>query len=108
MSQAPASRPNLTTGRALGFFFAAAVVLTWPLAVHPAARLGALQGPGDPFLNLWILGWDLRTLSTHPAWLLSGRIFDANIFYPAPGTLAYSDHLILQALAIWPLYAITH
>ena len=34
-------------------------------------------------LNLWTLGWDLKTLSAHPGWLLSGRIFDANIFFPA-------------------------
>jgi hypothetical protein len=85
----------------------AAVAFTWPLALHPASRLAAPIGPGDPYLNLWILGWDLRTIGHDPLAILTGRVFDANIFFPATGTLAYSDHLILQALALWPLYAAT-
>ena len=40
-------------------YLAAAVVTTWPLAIHPGSLLGAPSGPGDPFLNLWILGWDM-------------------------------------------------
>jgi hypothetical protein len=63
-------------------------------------------GPGDPYLNVWILGWDLRTLTSDPLALVTGRIFNANIFYPADLTLAYSDHLILQAVALWPLYLV--
>ena len=43
-----------------------------------------------------------------PSWLLTGRVFNAGIFFPAPLALAYSDHLLLQALALWPVYAITH
>jgi hypothetical protein len=89
-------------------FSAVAILVTWPLAAELTSRLGALQGPGDPFLNVWVLGWDLRTISTHPAWLLTGRVFDANIFYPSSQALAYSDHQLLQALAVWPVYAITH
>ena len=41
----------------------AATVLTWPLALHPFTRLAAPTGPGDPYLNLWILGWDLGTIT---------------------------------------------
>lgn len=91
----------------LSAYLLVAVTLTWPLVLHPRSRLGAL-GPGDPSLNLWILGWDLQTLSTHPGWLATGRIFEANIFFPAHRTLAYSDHLILQALALWPAFAASH
>jgi hypothetical protein len=85
----------------------AALVFTWPLALHPFSRLAAPAGPGDPFLNCWILGWDLGTITRDPAALVTGRIFDANIFFPATRTLAYSDHLILQALALTPLYVLT-
>ena len=42
-------------------------LVTWPLARDPFSQLGALQGPGDPYLNLWILGWDLQTLSRAPS-----------------------------------------
>ena len=51
---------------------------------------------GDYSLNVWAVDWVARTLPTDPA-----HLFDANIFYPARLTLAYSEPLILQgALAI--------
>jgi len=86
----------------------AAVLTTWPLVLYPRALLGATSGPGDPYLNLWILGWDMQTLLSKPAAVFNGAIFNANIFYPATGTLAFSDHLLLQSLLLAPLYAITH
>ncbi len=88
-------------------YLAATVAATWPLATAPFTRLFAPIGAGDPYLNLWILGWDLGTISRDPLALLTLRIFDANIFFPAAGTLAYSDHLILPALLVWPLWAAT-
>ncbi len=92
----------------LAVYVAAAIVLTWPLAISVTSHLGAPQGPGDPYLNLWILGWGLRAWTTDPASVFSGRVFDANIFYPAEGTLAYSDHFLVQALALAPVYAVSH
>src|SRR4051794_23581189 len=88
-------------------YVVAACTFTWPLALHPRALIGALDPAGDPSLNLWAVGWDLHVLSDHPAWLLDGRVFNANIFFPAPHTLAYSDHLLLQAAVLWPVYALT-
>lgn len=85
----------------------ATIVYTWPLVLHPTTRLAAPVGPGDPFLNLWILGWGIQTLLSNPASLVTGRIFDANIFYPADATLAYSDHLLLQSAVLAPVYAAT-
>ena len=87
----------------LTVYVTAALVLTWPLAIGLTSRLGALQGAGDPYLNLWILGWGLHAWTTDPLSVVSGRVFDANIFYPAEGTLAYSDHFLLQALALAPV-----
>ena len=46
--------------------------------------------------------------SLDPASVLSGRVFDANIFHPAQAALTFTDHLLLQALALSPLYALTH
>jgi len=60
-------------------YCAAAAVSTWPLVLHPRALLGATSGPGDPYLNLWILGWDMQTLLSNPASLVNGAIFNANI-----------------------------
>jgi Protein of unknown function (DUF3108) len=92
----------------LAFYVPLAAFLTYPLLLHLASRLTAPMAEGDPYLNLWILGWDLRTLSTHPLAFLTGQVFNANIFHPATNTLAYSDNFLLQAIALWPLYAVTH
>jgi Protein of unknown function (DUF3108) len=108
--------PLRSTGRsrfidAIVVFFVyvtATIAFTWPLAISIGTRLGAPEGPGDPYLNLWILGWDLRVLTTRPLALVDGTIFNANIFHPAVATLAYSDHLLPQAIALLPLHAATH
>lgn len=77
-----------------------AVLFTWPLARDLAH---SVPGDfGDPLLNCWILAWDATHLlsSSHGWW-------NANIFYPQPLALAYSDHLAAQALQILPLYRLT-
>lgn len=93
--------------RAAGIYLVAALVLTWPLATHLTSRLGAVEGAGDPYLNLWILGWGMKAWLSDPMSVLNGGVFNANIFHPATGTLTYSDHLLLQSLAMSPLYAAT-
>jgi hypothetical protein len=78
----------------LGIFVLLAVVHTWPLARRPSVY--SRVDNGDYNLNVWAVDWVARTLPTDPA-----HLFDANIFYPARLTLAYSEPLILQgALAI--------
>jgi hypothetical protein len=98
---------NRRTLLAAAVYCAGACLFTWPLVLHPRTLLGAVDATGDASLNLWALGWDLRVISEHPSWLFTGRVFDANIFFPAPHTLAYSDNLLPQAVALWPVYAIT-
>lgn len=93
--------------RAAGIYLVAAVLLTWPLATQLTSKLGAVEGAGDPYLNLWILGWGMHAWLSDPLGVLTGRVFDANIFFPSAGTLTYSDHLLLQSLVLSPLYAIT-
>ncbi len=114
----PERRPEETASRPAGRLKAAwllagliyvtfAVIYTWPLALHPSSLLPASQGNAGPWLGLWTLGWDLSTITQTPAALANGRVFDANIFYPAVHSLAYTDHLLLQAVSVWPLYAAT-
>src|SRR5687767_12844753 len=93
--------------RAAVAYLIAALILTWPLAIHFTTHLGAVEGAGDPFLNLWILGWGMHGWLSDPIGVLSGRVFDANIFHPSAGTLTFSDHLLLQSLVLSPLYAAT-
>jgi hypothetical protein len=49
----------------------------------------------------------MQAVLTDPLSIVTGRVFDANIFHPAAGTLAYSDHLLLQSVVLSPLYALT-
>lgn len=93
--------------KAAGLYLVAACVVTWPLATQLTSRLGALEGAGDPYLNVWILGWGMQAWLADPLAVLGGGVFDANIFYPAEGVLTYSDHLLLQSLLTSPLYAVT-
>ncbi len=81
--------------------------LLHPLSTAPGTSLydsatfeGAHLGQPDVTLNAWILAWGSHALET-------GRIsgfFDANIFYPEPLTLAYSEHLIGVLPIFAPLY----
>ena len=81
--------------------------MTWPL-VRGLGRDVAWD-LGDSVLNMWILAWDGEQLLA----ILRGDLsrirtfFDANIFHPAPLTLAYSEHLFAQAVQILPVYAIS-
>ncbi|MBM3776951.1 MAG: hypothetical protein FJW23_01765 [Acidimicrobiia bacterium] len=81
-------------------------VMTWPLGRGLASDVA--WDLGDSILNMWILAWGCRQFGL----LLSGHLgvlatfFDANIFHPEPLTLAYSEHLIAQALQACPIYAV--
>ena len=89
---------------ATGVYALLAVAMTWPLGLGLARDIP--WDLGDPLLNCWILGWDLSRL----AQLLSGDLgawrgfWDANIFFPEPLTLAYSEHLMAQAIQVLPVY----
>jgi len=89
-------------------YFLLALVFTWPLVLGLTRDVP--WDLGDSLLNLWILGWG----ADHIVRFLGGELdafrgfWNANIFYPAPLTLAYSDHLFALAFQIFPVYALTH
>lgn len=65
------------------------LVPLWP----QLANMRAVPDPGDPFFSAWRLAWIAHQLVTSPA-----HLFDANILYPRPLTLTYSDAVLLQGL----------
>ena len=97
----------LTPIRAATLYLLVAVIFTWPLAAGLGRDIP--WDLGDSLLNAWILAWNadhfLRFL-TGDITALSG-FWSANIFHPEPFTLAYSEHLIGQAIQILPVYALT-
>ncbi len=72
-------------------FAALAVVHTWPLASAPGTW--SRNDNGDTILHEWIMAWVAHQLPRDPI-----HLFDANILYPEPNTLAYSDPLIIQSV----------
>ncbi|MBP7778559.1 MAG: hypothetical protein KA371_15690 [Acidobacteria bacterium] len=55
----------------------------------------------DTALNAWILAWVAHQLPVAPL-----HLFDANIFYPEPRTLAFSEHMVVQGIMGLPLFAL--
>jgi hypothetical protein len=69
-----------------------AIVMTWPLA-SGLDRLGRIGGDGE--FSIWNVAWVAHALVTSPT-----RVYDANIFYPHPHALAFSEaNLVAGALA---------
>jgi hypothetical protein len=79
----------------LALFVALAILHTWPLAAAPARYW---RNTGDYKLNTWTLAWIAHQLPRDPAGL-----FHANIFYPERWTLAFSEHLLPQAVFAVPV-----
>ena len=102
----PAPSPENSAGASLRLasaaliFAVATVVLTYPLAFHPAS-LSRLDN-GDARLNAWAISWVSYQLTHDPF-----RLFEANTFYPLPHSLAYSEHLTVQGILALPLLLLT-
>ncbi len=84
---------------ACGYFLLASIFFTWPLLPRMAT---ALSSSPDSLLNAWALGWSFHILPRDPL-----ALFDANIFFPRPDTLAYSEHLFGIAVLVWPVFLLT-
>src|SRR5512142_2188895 len=82
-------------GFALGVFLALTLVMTNPLVLHLAS---AVEDKRDALLNTWIIAWVGHSLLTDPL-----HLFNTNIFYPYPNTLAFSETLLPQGLLVLPI-----
>jgi hypothetical protein len=76
------------------------IALTWPLA----AQLGSVgrADNGDGRISIWNVAWVARALALDPS-----HVFDANIFYPHRGTLAYSELNLGAGILAVPVYWLT-
>jgi len=91
--RAASRQSDLSTATLAGIvvlFALLAVIHTWPLA-SALARLSRHDN-ADAMLNQWILSWDAHQGVRDPLHLV-----DANIFYPEPRTLAYSEYLVVPS-----------
>jgi 4-amino-4-deoxy-L-arabinose transferase-like glycosyltransferase len=76
------------------------IYFTWPLALHPAGLGRVAMGDGQ--FSIWNIAWVAHALTTRPT-----ALFDANIFHPHRGTLAYSEPNIGAGILAVPAYLIT-
>ena len=86
----------MTLAAALALCFVLAAVHTWPLVLDPGRH--SRNDNADTQLNEWILAWVQHQLPRDPL-----HLFEANIFYPAHDSLAFSEPLIVPALIGAPL-----
>jgi hypothetical protein len=96
------SRRQVHSVAALLLYSVLSVILTYPVIRDPWHAVPS--DLGDPLLILWILGWGFHNglrFGAHEFW-------QANIFYPAPDVLAYSEHLFSSALLGLPVYLFSH
>jgi hypothetical protein len=104
----PASDQGALTGRRRGVV----VRMAWGLAVvvlfvaltavmtYPQVRQmdSVARNEGDALFSTWRLAWVAHELPRDPL-----NLFNANIFHPERGTLAFSDAMIVPALITAPL-----
>jgi hypothetical protein len=76
-------------------YLAIAIAVTYPLITTLTSALPS--DPGDPALNTWILWWNAHALPYTAKW------WNAPAFYPAPGSLAFSEHLLGLSLISSPI-----
>jgi hypothetical protein len=83
------------------------VALTWPVARVLAS--GVPGDYGDPLFIAWVMSWvaDRVTAALTNPLALRG-FWDAPIFHPETGALAFSEHFIPQTVLILPVYWLTH
>ncbi|MBI1880895.1 MAG: hypothetical protein HYR94_22175, partial [Chloroflexi bacterium] len=80
----------------LGLFALLTLVMLYPLSINLSTMV---PEPTDPLLNVWRMHWNAHAWLGGPGAL--ANVFNTNIFYPFPLTLAYSEHfLMLSALAL--------
>jgi hypothetical protein len=77
-----------------------AAVMSYPTIVHPASM--ARIDSDDGRFSVWNVAWVAHALLDDPA-----HLYDANIFYPHTGTLAYSEANLVAGVLAVPAYAIT-
>lgn len=77
-----------------------AVVLTWPLAIRMTE--GGRVDSGDGRYSIWNVAWVAHALTTDPA-----RVYDANIFYPNPKALAFSEANLVAGVLATPAWILS-
>lgn len=82
----------------LGLFFLLTLVMLYPLSINLTSMVPTSD---DPLLNVWRMHWNVHTFLSGPE-AIAG-LFNANILYPFPLTLAYSEHFLMESALALPI-----
>lgn len=77
-------------------FVALTAVVTFPQILHFST---SVPYHSDPYFSMWRLAWVAHAIAHAPL-----TLFDANIFFPAHHTLAYSDAMLLPGAMLAPFF----
>jgi hypothetical protein len=99
IERVPMRRPIAAFGLAAGLYVLLTVALTWPLILHMGSRVP--NDLGDSLLNMFLLAWNARELPLTEQW------WNLPQFYPAPGVMAFSEHLLGLAPITTPIILLT-
>jgi len=79
-------------------FLVLTAVMTWPWITH---LRDSVADEGDSYAHAYFLWWDYHQTFHDPR-----HLFDATIFYPYKGTLAFGENDYGIALVFFPLFAL--
>jgi hypothetical protein len=88
---------NLKDWAVLGLFSCLTVIMLYPLSIR---LFSMVPEPTDPLLNAWRMQWNAHAFLGGPESI--ANLFNTNIFYPFPLTLAYSEHFLMIAAQALP------
>jgi hypothetical protein len=91
-----AARPR-DTWLALGLYAALTIASFYPQSIRPWDTIAYI---GDSLESVYIVAWNVHQLFRDPA-----HLFDANILYPVPHALTFTDHRLLPSVAVAPVLA---
>lgn len=97
-NRASLSNPKLQIVLVVIFFTLATIPMFYPISFNMGSMVTDRY---DGLLQTWMMIWDIH------AWKTGASFWDANMFWPHPDALAYSDHMIGAAIVAAPFYLIT-
>jgi hypothetical protein len=86
-------------GWSAGLYLLLAIALTWPLILHPGSRVP--NDLGDSMLNMLLIAQNAREVPLTQSW------WDLPQFYPLPGVMAFSEHLLGLSIVTTPVMLLT-
>jgi hypothetical protein len=84
---------------ALGLYVLLVLASFYPQSLRPADTIAYI---GDSLESVYIVAWNVHQLFHDPR-----HLFDANILYPTPRAMTFTDHRLLPSVLVAPVIALT-